>query len=257
MESCIYLGEVKHIRYRPARNAFTYSLFMLYLDLGELEEIFRDRLLWSIGRPNLAWLKREDHFGDPQITIADAVRNLVEEKTGRRPEGPIRMLAHLRYFGHCFNPATFYYCYDRSGSKLENIIVEIHNTPWGEVFCYVLDEKMNLGSREERQFAPKKVFHVSPFIDMDVEYRWNFNEPGEVLRVHMEDHQAGELLFAADLELARKEISGPSLAQMLAGYPPMTVKVVTAIYWQALLLKLKGVPFYSHPEKRTPAEGHK
>ena len=254
MESCIYRGKVKHIRYRPARNAFTYSLFMLCLDLTELDEVFRGRWLWSVGCPNLAWLKREDHFGDPKLTIADAVRNLVEEKTGRRPEGPIRMLAHLRYFGHCFNPATFYYCYDRSGRKLETIIVEIHNTPWGEVFCYVLDEKMNLGSREERQFAPKKVFHVSPFIDMDVDYRWNFNEPGEVLRVHMENTQAGELLFAADLELVREEINGLSLARMLTGYPPMTIKVVTAIYWQALRLKLKGVPFYSHPEKRMETE---
>ena len=100
MESCIYRGKVKHIRYRPARNAFTYSLFMLCLDLTELDEVFRGRWLWSVGRPNLAWLKRKDHFGDPKFTIADAVRNLVEEKTGRRPEGPIRMLAHLRYFGH-------------------------------------------------------------------------------------------------------------------------------------------------------------
>lgn len=254
MESCLYRGEVKHIRYRPARNAFSYRLFMLYLDLAELDEVFKGRWLWSVGHPNLAWLKRADHFGDQQVTIEEAVRNLVEAKTGQRPVGPVRMLAHLRYFGHCFNPATFYYCYDRSGRKLETIIVEIHNTPWGEVFCYVLDEKMNRGTSEKREFAPKKVFHVSPFIDMDIDYRWIFNEPGGEIRLHMEDNQGGEALFAADLELVREKIGGLSLARLLAGFPPMTVKVITAIYWQALRLKLKGVPFYGHPGKTIETE---
>ena len=86
MDSCIYRGEVKHIRYRPVRNAFTYRLFMLFLDLGELDKVFRNNWLWSVGKPNLAWLKRGDHFGDPKLTIEEAVRTLVEEKSGRQPE---------------------------------------------------------------------------------------------------------------------------------------------------------------------------
>jgi DUF1365 family protein len=230
---------------------------MLCLDLGELDQIFRNHWLWSADKPNLAWLKREDHFGDPELTIEESVRRLVEEKNGRRPEGPIRMLAHLRYFGHCFNPATFYYCYDRAGRELETIIVEIHNTPWGEVFCYVLDQDMNMGTSEEREFTPRKDFHVSPFIDMDIDYRWTFNEPGKDLMVHMEDLEGGEIIFEADLELERKKISSSNLARMLVSYPPMTMKVVAAIYWQALRLKLKGANFYSHPEKRTGPEAIK
>jgi len=255
MESCIYQGKVRHVRYLPVRNGFSYRLFMLYLDLGELDEVFKGRWLWSVGRPNLAWLKREDHFGESGTTIEEAVRELVEKKTGKKPEGPVRMLAHLRYCGHCFNPATFFYCYDRSGHKLETIIVEIHNTPWGEVFCYVLDEKMNKGDERQRKFFMKKIFHVSPFIDMDINYRWRFNEPEDDLMVHMEDHQGDQLLFKADLQLNRVEITGANLARVLLGYPPMTMKVVSAIYWQALRLWLKGVPFYTHPERKAEMEG--
>lgn len=255
MESCIYRGKVKHVRSLPVKNAFSYRLFMLYLDLAELDKVFEGRWLWSIGRLNLAWLKRGDHFGNPDTTIEEAVRSLVGKKTGKRPEGPIRMLAHLRYLGHCFNPATFFYCYDRSGSKLETIIVEIHNTPWGEVFCYVLDLKMNKGEEGRRTFFLKKIFHVSPFIDMDIDYRWTFSEPGDDLIVHMEDIHRDELLFKADLQLKRIEITGANLARVLIGYPPMTMKVVSAIYWQALRLWLKGAPFYTHPERKAQMEG--
>lgn len=249
MNSCIYQGVVRHIRYFPVQNEFSYSLFMLYLDLAELDHVFAKRSFWSVGKPNLAWLKREDHFGDPKFSIDESVRQLVEKETGKRPEGAIRMLAHLRYYGYCFNPATFYYCYDKSGTVLETIIVEIHNTPWGDVFCYVLDMQKGLNEDEKSSFDLEKIFHVSPFIDMDIKYHWSFEEPDEELKVHMEDHKDGEMLFQADLELQRAEITGARLARMLCLYPPMTMKVVAAIYWQAFRLWIKGAPFYTHPKK--------
>lgn len=254
MRSCIYQGVVRHSRYFPVKNRFSYTLYLLYLDLAELDEVFAGRSLWSVGTPNLAWLKREDHFGDPRLSIEESVRQLVEKEVGTRPAGPIRMLAHLRYFGHCFNPATFYYCYDKGGTILETIIVEIHNTPWGDVFCYVLDLKKSRKDNEQNSFDLKKIFHVSPFIDMDIEYRWSFEEPGEKLKVYMEDHKDGAILFQADLELQREQITGAKLARMLCLHPPMTMKVVAAIYWQAFRLWSKGAPFYSHPTKRTEME---
>ena len=160
------------------------------------------------------------------------------------------MVCHLRYFGHNFNPATFYYCYDADGTRVETIIVEIRNTPWGEVFCYILDDSQNVGTEDQRRFRLQKKFHVSPFIDMPMEYDWTFSNPGDYLNVHMIDLDKGEKLFEADLTLARREISGPNMALMLMKYPLMTVKVITAIYWQALRLFIKGSTFYTHPAKR-------
>jgi hypothetical protein len=163
------------------------------------------------------------------------------------------MLAHLRYFGHCFNPASFFYCFDAEDRRVETIVVEIHNTPWGEVFCYVLDEPRNeaAGNRKRYQFA--KDFHVSPFMDMDLEYDWRFTEPGKALNVHMNVLRTGEKLFDATLTLKRREITPARLSYILIRYPLMTVKVVSAIYWQALRLRIKGAKFYPHPQTQGEA----
>ena len=246
MHSCIYEGEVRHARYRPKVNSFSTSVFFLYVDLAELDTVFNGRWLWSTKGMNLAWLRRKDHFGDPAVTIDEAVRSLVRERTGRRPAGPVRMLCHLRYLGHNFNPATFYYCYDATGSRVETIVVEVHNTPWGEVHCYVVDERENIGTPELKRFRLQKDFTVSPFMPMDLEYRWTFTEPGATVNVHMEDHDRDGLLFAADLAAERREITGTSLNRMLIKYPLVTVKVIAGIYWQAFRLWVKGVPFYGH-----------
>jgi hypothetical protein len=246
MQSCIYVGEVRHARYRPKENRFRTSVFFLYLDLAELDTVFNGRWLWSTKGFDLAYLRRKDHFGDPLLTIDEAVRVLVQQKTGKRPAGPVRMMTHLRYLGHNFNPATFYYCYDAAGSRVETIVVEVHNTPWGEVHCYVVDERDNMGSREQKRFRLKKDFTVSPFMPMDLEYEWNLTEPGGTVSVHMADFDKEGKIFEAELAVERREITGASLARMLLKYPMVTVKVIAGIYWQAFRLWRKGVTFYGH-----------
>jgi uncharacterized protein len=246
MNSCIYEGEVRHARYRPKENRFRTSVFFLYLDLAELETVFNGRWLWSTKSFNLAYLRRKDHFGDPSQSIDEAVRGLVQQRTGKRPAGPVRMMTHLRYLGHNFNPATFYYCYDAAGSRVETIIVEVHNTPWGEVHCYVVDERDNMGSQEQKRFRLKKDFTVSPFMPMDLEYEWTFTEPGSMVNVHMEDFDKEGKIFEAELSVERREITGRSLGLMLLKYPVVTLKVISGIYWQAFRLWIKGVPFYGH-----------
>ena len=228
---------------------FEYRLFFMFLDLAELPELFDIHPLWSYEKSNFASFRRRDHFGDPLIPLDQAIGDLVEDRLGRRPGGPIRLLTHLRYFGHCFNPASFYYCYNSADTGVETIVVEIHNTPWRERHCYVLGADQNehpVKYWRRHQFA--KAFHVSPFIDMDIRYDWRFREPQESLQVHMIDYQDGEKLFDASLALQRLAINRSSLNGVLMRYPVMTGKVITLIYWQALRLMLKRTPFFSHPK---------
>ena len=254
--SAIYEGWVRHRRYAPVENAFRYRLFMVYLDLAELDTVFRGRWLWSTRHIAPAWLRRRDHLGDPAVPLDQAVRDLVAERLGTRPDGPIRMLAHLRYFGHCFNPVSFFYCYDAEGTRVETIVAEVCNTPWHERHCYALGEELNEDTGNWRRFRFPKTFHVSPFIDMDVDYDWRFREPGPTINVHMIDRHSttGEKLFDATLNVERREMTGATLARVLVAYPLMTVKVVTLIHWQALRLWRKGATFYVHPAKRKPPE---
>ena len=252
MESVLFEGKLRHRRFTAPSREFTYSLFMMYLDLAELDSVFEGRLFWSTSRPNLAWFRREDHFGEPGVPLDVSIRDLVAERTGARPKGPIRLLTHLRYLGHCFNPVSFYYCFADDGRTLETVVAEVSNTPWKERHMYVLPEASNLGSVDSKHYDFKKAFHVSPFLAMDADYGWRFGNPGERLWAHMENRQKGERVFEATLSLERRPITGPQLARTLAFRPAMTVKVVAAIYYQALLLWLRRATFYPHPGIETP-----
>ena len=251
MNSCIYEGLLRHRRFSPARVSFRYSLFMMYLDLDELPSLFKNRWLWSGARFNLAWFRRRDHLGDPGVPLARAVRDLVRRQSGARPEGPIRLLTHLRYFGYCFNPVSFYFCYDRAGASVDTIVAEVHNTPWGERHAYVLGPDMNEGGGARKRYRFDKAFHVSPFMSMDARYDWRFSEPGPRLAVHMDNWNGAGKFFDATMSLERREITTPALARVLLRYPLMTGQVIAGIHWQALRLWLSHCPIYTHPRKKT------
>jgi DUF1365 family protein len=250
VNSCVYEGLVRHRRFSPAAHAFEYTVFMMYLDLDELPAAFRGRWFWSGRRFNLAWFRRKDHYGDPTVPLGQAIRDLVGQRTGLRPQGPIRLLTHLRYFGYCFNPVSFYYCFDAADRRVETIVAEVHNTPWGEQHCYVLDRTRNEGHGTRKRFRFDKQFHVSPFMDMNVRYDWRFNEPRAQLAVHMDNLKSTGKFFDATMALARRELGAATLARVLLRYPLMTVQVIAGIHLQALRLWLKRCPVYDHPEKK-------
>lgn len=254
LTSALYIGSVRHRRFSPMRHAFRYRIFQLCLDLSELDDVFRGRWLWSARRPALAWFRRADHLGDPAVPLDAAVRDLVAATGAPRPKGPIRLLTHLRYFGYCMNPVSFYYCFDEDGRTVQTVVAEVHNTPWGERHCYVLDGSglPRPSATGTQRFDLQKAFHVSPFMPMDLDYTWRFSAPGDRLTVHMLNRQGGQPLFDATLRLRRRPITGASLAGVLLAYPFMTAQVIAAIYWQALRLWWKGAPFHPHPRARRP-----
>lgn len=250
--SCLYEGHVRHRRTQTVKHEFSYCLFMLYVDLAELPELFRDRWLWSTQCPNIAWFRRADHFGPPEQPLAESVRALVHERTGGVSTGPIRLLTHFRYFGYIINPISLFYCFDPA-ENLEFVVAEVTNTPWGERHCYVLDVRGQTAASVEA-FATK-MMHVSPYFSMDFEYHFQLRTPGETLTLHIKNLPSDNNVpatqsahvFDATLTLRRKTLTSINLAWMLVRYPVMTAQVFIAIYWQALRLWWKRVPVVSHP----------
>lgn len=248
MKNYLYTGTVRHRRFHPKPHYFEYKLFMLALNLEDLEKTLSQKWFCSFNRSNLVSFYRQDHFGDLKISLEEAIRQLVSKRLNKKIKGPILLVTHLRYLGYVFNPVSFYYCYQEDGQELAAIVAEIHNTPWQERYCYVLDAESLQENPNKFSFQFKKDFHISPFMPMDLHYEWKFSPPGKNLWVHMENYQNDTLIFDATLMMERKPLTSKNLSLALVNFPFMTLKVITGIYYQALKLKLKGVPVFAHPK---------
>jgi DUF1365 family protein len=223
--SAIYEGTIRHRRFAERHTEFTHKVALAYLDLDEPAPAGR-----------LVRFERSDYLGDPRVPLAEAVRSLVEERTGYRPDGPIRLLTQLRSFGICFNPVSFYYCF--GDERLEAVVADVTNTPWGERHAYVVRRS---GEGRVLSGESEKTLHVSPFMGMDHRYEWRVADPGETLSVHIESKRDGALAFDATLSMRRRPFSARKLALANA-------RVLALIYGHALGLKLKGATVHPHPE---------
>jgi DUF1365 family protein len=171
----------------------------------------------------------------------------VAARTGERPPGPIRLLTNLRYLGHCFNPVSFYYCFDQAGARVQAIVAEVTNTPWGEHHAYVLSPTQRRPGSPIMRGRFAKEFHVSPFMGMDHTYVWRMTAPAERLIVHIDSEQGDRIVFDATLSLARRELTPARLRALLLRYPLLTLRIVRRIYANGLRLRLKGARYYPNP----------
>ncbi len=250
--SAIYLGSVRHRRFDVRAHEFRYRLALAYIDLDELPTLLGGRLLAS--RPGPARFRRCHDLGDEHMQLADAVRDVVAEQAGLRPSGPVRVLTNLSSFGHCFNPVSFYYCMDEAAERVDAVVAEVTNTPWGERHAYVLargskDRSPTRTAGAALAGSSTKALHVSPFMGMDQRYEWRVSVPGETLSVHIASSHKGKVAFDATLSLRRQELTKTALGRMSARYPASALRMLALIYAQALRLKLKGVPVHPHPKE--------
>ncbi len=245
--SAIYTGTIRHRRIAPATE-FSHRLALAYVDLAELPSLLGGRLLQR--GPGVLRFRRADYLGPAALPLDVAVRDRVAELSGRRPTGPIRLLTQLRSFGLCFNPVSFYYCFEAGDdAELHSVLAEVTNTPWGERRSYLLSERAPESAVLRGRFA--KELHVSPFMAMDHVYQARATRPGKTLSVHIESHREGRLAFDATLALQRGPLTRGAVARMTARHPLATARVLALIYGHALGLKLRGARVHRHPEAAT------
>ena len=227
-------------------HSFRYRVFLPLFDLAELPELLDPIPLWSARRPAPARLRRDDYLGDSPSPLAERARDLSLDRVGRRPAGPVRLLANPRYLGVGFNPISFLFLHGEDGVTVECVIAEVTNTPWRERTAYVLDGRSR-GPDWTIRGSFEKRMHVSPFQPMDQSYEISVTEPGEELRVAIRSLEAGREVFTATMALRRRELTRARMARLLLRYPPMTLATLARIYANALRLKLNGAPFHPHP----------
>lgn len=243
-----------HHRFFPKVHAFQYGMALWYLDLDELDRMNSFMFGVENFRPYAFWRKdyHRPQDGDLKCTVLETV--LEHDKpsscsvfTGREK---VFILTQPRVFGFCFNPVSFYFIFDETQTQWLAVLAEINNTPWDERHSYVL---WNHDDSDQISSSFKKNFHVSPFMNMDQQYEWAFSKPTESFSVHMENFEQEKLMFKAHLDLAQRSLSSMEMVKITFQFPLCTIKTMVAIYWNALVLKIKGVPYVEH-SKPEPKE---
>ena len=242
----LYAGTVRHRRFAPKAHGFTYPVFMALLDLDRLREAMAASRLLGFNRFAWASYDDRDHLGDPSLPLKDRFRADAEAQGFAFPEGRVLLLATLRFWGYCFNPVSYVYAYD-AGDRLALIGAEVCNTPWKERIVYWM--KPAEPAARGWSFEVTKAMHVSPFMPMGLRYRWSFTALGEEHTIRMALFQEQHLVFDADLNLEQRDWTPSAIRRTLLAFPFHTLKVITAIHWEALKLWLKRVPIFTHPAK--------
>ncbi len=253
MKPLIFTGHVRHRRFFPKPHQFSYKLFLFHFDLSNISSAFETIKQVSIERFNWFSFRRKNYLNESTIPLDEYARQLVMDRFGTSPKGNVYLLTQLSCLGYCFNPISIYFIYDKANQNVDFLILEVTNTPWGERHNYVLRASA-LPKNGVYSYQFQKELHVSPFMSMDYTYKLNLKINKQTIVVHMENCKEGKKDFDVTLTLKAEENS--SIKKVFWYYPLTTYKVAAAIYWQALKLWIKGVPFHSHPSsnKRTSNE---
>jgi DUF1365 family protein len=246
LRSALYTGSIIHRRLRPRPHRLRYRVFWMLLDLDEIDELSDRLFLFSHNRPNLVSFHEADHGNGSARRLRLQIDDLLAAAGFDPADGTVELLCMPRIFGYGFNPLSIYFCRNSRG-ELTAILYEVHNT-FGERHTYLMPANAHASGVEQ---ACRKVFYVSPFIDMDMTYSFRLRAPDECVTLAIRTADGDGPLLLAALSGRRRSLSNGSLLGVLAAYPLLTLKVTAAIHWHALQLWLKGVRL--RPRPRPPA----
>jgi len=247
MNSCIYDCTVMHHRLKPIRNRFVYSVYMLYLDLDELDQLDAQLRLFGRNKRNVFEFRDSDHLSLVPGDVRENVRAFLRKNGVTEEPARIFLLTNLRTLGHVFNPVSFYFCFAADGSPL-CAIPEVGNT-FNEQKAYLVGRNTLQNERFRAQM--KKYFYVSPFIDLDASFEFDLGIPGERLLIRIDDVMHDLKFFLSSLTGVRRELTDRALAFELFRVPLVTIKVLALIHLQAMRLWLRRLPYLrksDHPE---------
>jgi DUF1365 family protein len=239
--SALYAGSVMHKRLRPREHRLRYSVFYLLLDLDEVAAVAGKLRLFSHNRFNLFSFHDDDH-SEAAMSPRDKVEQHLRE-AGIDCSGPIRLLTMPRILGYAFNPISIYFCHRRDRT-LSAILYEVSNT-FGQRHNYLIP--VAPGAEAPIRQESRKSLYVSPFMTTDMAYSFSVLPPEKNLSVSIVGSDKDGTLIIAKLAATRQDLTDAALARAFCAYPLLTLKVIAGIYWEALLIRLKGIRLHERP----------
>ena len=233
MNSCIYNGEVTHTRFKPVRHFLKYKTFSLLIDLDEINLLDKSIGIFSHNKFNIFSFYDKDHGDRDGGNLKDWVISNLKKFQITENITNIKVLCYPRILGYVFNPLSIFYCYEKD--KLVAIFYEVKNT-FNEQHTYIFKIKNN----EEIIQKCRKKFYVSPFMDMETFYNFKLLNPNDKLSVFIKQTDADGTILTATQTGDKKEFSFKQLAINFIKYPLMTIKIISSIHYEALLLWKKG-----------------
>jgi DUF1365 family protein len=233
MNSCIYNGEVTHTRFKPVRHFLKYKTFSLLIDLDEINLLDKSIGIFSHNKFNIFSFYDKDHGDRDGGNLKDWVISNLKKFQIKENITNIKVLCYPRILGYVFNPLSIFYCYEKD--KLVAIFYEVKNT-FNEQHTYIFKIKNN----EEIIQKCRKKFYVSPFMDMETFYNFKLLNPKDKLSVFIKQTDADGTILTATQTGDKKEFSFKQLAINFLKYPLMTIKIISSIHYEALLLWKKG-----------------
>jgi DUF1365 family protein len=241
LRSGLYAGSVMHHRLRPRQHCLRYSIFYLLLDLDEIDVLARKLRFFSHNRFNVFSFHDRDHGEGTQSPRDRIIRHL--DEAGIETGGPVRLLTMPRILGYAFNPLSIYFCHRRD-SSLSAIFYEVNNT-FGQRHNYLIP--VAPGTTGPVRQESQKSFYVSPFMTTDMIYSFSIVPPGKDVSVSVIGRDESGPLIIARLTAVRQDLTDAALTRAFFVYPLLTFKVIAGIYWEALLIWLKGIRLYPRP----------
>jgi DUF1365 family protein len=239
LESGIYTGKVFHQRSVPTLHKFDYKIYLFWLKLSELDALAQYVAGFSQDKRGFSAVNfcRKDYLGEQKTSLEYSVLSKMNDLSDAVLDGEIFMLGQVRTFGLYFSPVNFYYLRNADGFYT-HMLAEVSNTPWNKRHHYLVDL--------QNQQDCEKAFFVSPFNPMDMQYKWQVQQPGNNLKLHLSCYKDTKH-FEAAIDMQLKPLNSATLRSSLFSIPSMTIKTMFGIYWQAVKLFFKRVPIYTHP----------